>query len=101
MTTAANPYPLIELPPGAVAGDEWGDVGKPDAFRIFTGPRHRIGEYFIEACGTQSVDGSIDGLYIRTNLHWDDEIRGAAPRQIAQAFDQAADDLQRIARQPG
>jgi hypothetical protein len=26
-------------------------------------------------------------------LHWDDEIRGAAARQIAEAFDQAAEDL--------
>ena len=97
MTTAANPYPHVELPAGAAAGEEWGDVGKPDAFRIFTGPRHRIGEYFVEACGTQQVDGSIDGLYIRTNLHGDDEIRGAAVRQIAQACDQAEDDLEGIA----
>ena len=78
MTTPANPYPHVELPAGAAAGEEWGDVGKPDAFRIFTGPRHRIGEYFVEACGTQQVDGSIDGLYIRTNLHG--TTRSEAPR---------------------
>jgi hypothetical protein len=59
MTTAANPYPCIELPAGAAAAEEWGDVGKLDAFRIFTGPRHSVGEYFVEACGTHEI---INGL---------------------------------------
>jgi hypothetical protein len=93
-----NPYPGIPLPAGAVQAEGWCDVGKPEAFRLFTGPRHYVAGYFVETFGSQQVDGSIEEVWIRTNLHPDDEISSDASRRLASAFLAVADELDGLDR---
>jgi hypothetical protein len=100
MTTTAptNPYPNVPLPTGAVQAEDWTDVGKPEAFRLFTGPRHDVDGRFVETFGSQQVDGSIEEVWIRTNLYPDDEISADESRRLASAFLAVADELDGMAR---
>lgn len=95
--TTTNPYPDVTLPAGAAHADDWADVGKPDAFRLFTGPVWDIQDgctHSVFVSGTQLADGTVEERFIRTNVHIDDELSAQQARAIGAALIAAADDLE-------
>jgi hypothetical protein len=93
MNFTTNPYPAVPLPEGAVHADDWSDAGKPDAFRIFTGPVWDItdGAFSVFVAGTQSHDGAVEGRFVRTIVHVEEELTPAQARAIGEALIAAAD----------
>lgn len=100
MTTPAamNPYPNAPVPAGATNVDEWADVGKPDAFRLFKGRVWEFSEFSVFVQGTQLADGSIEEIVIKTNLYLDDDLSPRDARRVAAALIAAADDVDRMTR---
>jgi hypothetical protein len=93
-----NPYPNAPVPAGATDVAQWDDVGKPDAFRLFTGKVWYLSAYSVYVQGTQLADGSLEEIVIKTNLHTDDDLSPRDARRVAAALIAAADDVDRMAR---
>lgn len=95
-----------DLPAGAVAVDEWGDVGRPGSFRLFRGPTRVVNwrdaetgapqqaELYIG--GTQLADGSLEGpRHVRVSgISWEDAIPAIAAREFARVFGELAAEIE-------
>jgi hypothetical protein len=95
---AMNPYPNAPVPVGATNVDEWDDVGKPEAFRLFKRKVWEHSAYSVYVQGTQLADGSVEEIVIKTNLHSDDDLSPRDARRVAAALIAAADEVDRMTR---
>ncbi|MDT5097650.1 MAG: hypothetical protein QOC76_1387 [Mycobacterium sp.] len=106
--SALKDFSNVPPPVGATDVSDWADVGTPDQFRVFDGPRWtvpglRFGyadqevDAFITIFGTQLADGTIEGRCIRLGgVHWDDELCSETARIIGRSLLEAADELDRV-----
>lgn len=95
----------IVWPAGATEVSDWADVGHPDEFRSFDGPKWTLPgirwgygdnevDGYVAICGTQLRDGTVEGRWIRVRgLQWDDELDSQTARAAAKALLEAADQL--------
>lgn len=97
-----------DLPAGAVAADEWGDVGRPGSFRLFRGPTRVVtwrdaetgtpeqAELYV--AGTQLADGSLEGpRHVRVSgVGWEDAIPAGAAREFARVFAELAAEIEAV-----
>jgi hypothetical protein len=104
VTTATNQSPDIAPPTGAHDVSDWTDVGTPDMYRTFTGPRREVRDNYVEAYGLQNADGSLEFLEVRASLdvwehnvhhYWDNALPPLDARPLADRIDVAAAELPR------
>ncbi|MGV0778746.1 hypothetical protein [Mycolicibacterium elephantis] len=97
-----------DWPAGATEVSDWADIGTPDEFRTFDGPKWTLPgirwgfgdteeDGYVAIYGTQLRDGTVEERCIRVGgLHWDDELDSQTARDIAGKLLEAADALDRL-----
>lgn len=109
MTATTDPYAHVPVPVGAVDTGEWGDVGHPDAFRQFNGPKRIVkwrdvetdhpDEATLYVAGTQLADGTVEERHIRAEgISWEDALPADTARELSRVFADLANELDGMQR---